>query len=320
VDRSERLKTAQQLVELASRQTQQGDLGGARRRLDEAGVLLGSMGGSPDADQLALTAAVHEGKGQLALNAGHLDEAYFELSEALQVLEREGEGRGKVRELSLAVAHMNLSSVCSRLGRVTEALDESDKALAAIDRFGYSSEASVLRLAALQGRAMLHAAAGTHEAAWACFEEALVYGSELVVQGVTMAQELLTQVRLTLAELRADQGDHGIAQEVATEAAEEAWDRVEEGDERALPQYLNAQFKLVGICHACGDFARAEDALFRVLKLIGPQPEVLSRGRVFYQELLTLDDATLEAGNLPRDEVEESLADIERMIDEASQA
>lgn len=59
-----------------------------------------------------------------------------------------------------------------------------------------------------------------------------------------------------------------------------------------------------------GRFADAEDALFelvgRGLDDDGPRAE----GRAFYERLLTLDDATLEAGRLPRDEVEEALADL----------
>ncbi len=65
-----------------------------------------------------------------------------------------------------------------------------------------------------------------------------------------------------------------------------------------------------------GDFAAAEDRLFDLLEQ-APQDELLERGLEFYQHLLTLSDGELEAGNLPRGEVEESLASLQAMRKEA---
>lgn len=57
-----------------------------------------------------------------------------------------------------------------------------------------------------------------------------------------------------------------------------------------------------------GRFADAEDALFELLERGVDDDTARAEGRAFYEHLLTLDDASLEAGRLPRDEVEESLA------------
>lgn len=57
-----------------------------------------------------------------------------------------------------------------------------------------------------------------------------------------------------------------------------------------------------------GRFAAAEDALFELLERDLDDDGPRAEGRAFYERLLTLDDATLEAGRLPRGEVEESLA------------
>lgn len=57
-----------------------------------------------------------------------------------------------------------------------------------------------------------------------------------------------------------------------------------------------------------GQFAEAENWLYRWQDL---EPEAARRqAEAFYRELLSLDDATLEAGGLPRDEVEEGLAQL----------
>ena len=56
-----------------------------------------------------------------------------------------------------------------------------------------------------------------------------------------------------------------------------------------------------------GDFATAEDALF---ELLDDDPALLPDGIAFYERLVTLPDEDLRAGNLPRDEVEASLAEL----------
>jgi hypothetical protein len=61
-----------------------------------------------------------------------------------------------------------------------------------------------------------------------------------------------------------------------------------------------------------GAFARAEDVLF---DLLGARPDdhgLAEVGMAFYERLLELDDARLAAGNLPRDEVQSSLAELRR--------
>lgn len=54
-----------------------------------------------------------------------------------------------------------------------------------------------------------------------------------------------------------------------------------------------------------GEYAEAEDGLFGLLETLGATPEVLTRGEQFYAHLRKISDAKLEAGGLPRDEVEE---------------
>jgi len=54
-----------------------------------------------------------------------------------------------------------------------------------------------------------------------------------------------------------------------------------------------------------GRFAEAEDLLFEGIARFGGGAELAARGRAFYRELQGLPDESLEAGELPRDEVEE---------------
>lgn len=61
-----------------------------------------------------------------------------------------------------------------------------------------------------------------------------------------------------------------------------------------------------------GEYARAEDALFRFLDATGNAPEALEVGRAFYHRLRALGEETLCAGGLSRAEVEEGLAALQR--------
>jgi hypothetical protein len=61
-----------------------------------------------------------------------------------------------------------------------------------------------------------------------------------------------------------------------------------------------------------GEFARAEDSLFRFLDAAEDAPEALAIGRAFYQRLEVLSDEALAAGDLPRAELEAGLAELDR--------
>lgn len=67
-----------------------------------------------------------------------------------------------------------------------------------------------------------------------------------------------------------------------------------------------------------GDYAGAEDRLFRLLNDLGPTPAVTQRGQRFYSRLRTLPDEKLAVGDLPRAEVEEGQATFDRAISSAA--
>ena len=61
-----------------------------------------------------------------------------------------------------------------------------------------------------------------------------------------------------------------------------------------------------------GAYARAEDALAELLEAEPANPDLIVEAKAFYQRLLRQSDSTLEAGNLPRPEVEAGLAGLPR--------
>lgn len=59
-----------------------------------------------------------------------------------------------------------------------------------------------------------------------------------------------------------------------------------------------------------GRFAKAEDALFKLLRLEPDNSDTFEMGEGFYRRLLVLSDEALATGGLPRAEVEAGLADL----------
>jgi hypothetical protein len=77
-------------------------------------------------------------------------------------------------------------------------------------------------------------------------------------------------------------------------------------DEYELPADL--KYDLFQYHEDNGQFAQAEDVLHELIIDTDGDAQVVDEGIAFYEWLLTLDDAELDTGNLPRAEVEESLA------------
>lgn len=79
--------------------------------------------------------------------------------------------------------------------------------------------------------------------------------------------------------------------------------------EQQLP--LNSQARLLQHYERIGDFGKAEDVLFTMVGTEPNEPLLLDFGIAFYQRLKAKSDASLSAGNLPRPELETSLAELE---------
>ena len=73
---------------------------------------------------------------------------------------------------------------------------------------------------------------------------------------------------------------------------------------------LSTEAQLMQHYELIGDFAKAEDTLFSMLDADPANPGLLELGISFYQRLRSQSDSKLAAGNLPRSEVENGLAEI----------
>jgi len=78
----------------------------------------------------------------------------------------------------------------------------------------------------------------------------------------------------------------------------------------ALP--LGTQARLMQHYESVEAFGKAEDVLASMLEAAPKEPKLLDMGIAFYRRLASRSDSALRAGNLPRAEVNEALADLER--------
>jgi hypothetical protein len=79
---------------------------------------------------------------------------------------------------------------------------------------------------------------------------------------------------------------------------------------RGVPVPLEIQALLMQHYERSGQFGKAEDALFAMLEAEPGNTGLVEFGVSFYERLQGQDDASLEAGNLPRPELEAGLAEL----------
>lgn len=73
------------------------------------------------------------------------------------------------------------------------------------------------------------------------------------------------------------------------------------------------KYRLFHFFEDAGQYAEAENVLFDLIESSAAPQALIAEGIAFYEWLLEQDDADLAAGNLPRDEVDESLARLRAM-------
>src|SRR6266540_3284155 len=103
----------------------------------------------------------------------------------------------------------------------------------------------------------------------------------------------------------------GVSQRVVSTLTDEQLDTGLAGDlvERTGGMALSPsqRLALARVLESLGRYADAEDALFEAIDDLPADTGLVDAGIAFYQRLLALQDADLETGGLPREEVKSSL-------------
>lgn len=313
-------RVSKQLMDLGKEALRQGDLVSAHAAMEEANAILDMMRAELDPDDLRLLKLDAQSKneyGFILQRTDRLDEAIPVHEEAVvlcnKIMEQE-EFRANA-----AASNINLASLKAakdefedaraynvEAKRLAESLIADAQDLIQANNIAFGANLNLAILAAKQEK-------------WDDADSAL-----------SSALEFVPSLREPFPAIDA-QAAQGCQQLSVLFFNEEKYDGALKWGKRALefseaahaslgdqvvPIYITSQMNLISFYEKESSFGDAEDCLWKALDVVGNHPQVLERGKFFYESCRKQADGRLEAGNLPRDEVEEGLTEILSRIEE----
>lgn len=217
-----------------------------------------------------------------------------------------------------AATHLNLSSVVAADGDFEEAKTLGARAVELIEELREGGDAAVLNLAvgAYQNMALLAARGAEFDQADEAMEKSLAVAAEMVEAGQKNALPQSAQACQRISVLLFEGGAHDRALSWGQRAESYAEKAYESFGQEVLSIYVVSQINLISYNEQLGRFADAEDALWKGLEVSDNHVDILRRGLHFYENARKQADSRLEEGNLPREEVDEGLEDLEEIIEE----
>lgn len=310
------LDTARQLVGQASQALRQNNVAAARAGLTEADAIL-DMSGGQAVEALQLRAQIQNELGVSFQRQNDLEQAEKLHRRAIetceQLIERDVDFRGNA-----AATYLNLASVVAAKNDLVSARKANERALELIDELREAGEDGVdsLAMGAHQNQALIFGRNARWDDASAQLDRLLEVAEKMAARGEKHALPQAAQACQRLSVQLFEAGEHERALDwgrKAEELSEEAFNTL---GQDVLPIYVVSQINLISYFERMGRFADAEDALWKALEVSGNDPEIVRRGKAFYENCRKHADNKLEAGDLPREEVEEGLAELDEIIEE----
>lgn len=311
------VSTARDLLNSGSQALQQNKMAGAERALGEANAVL-DMAEEQTDDVVQLRARLFNEMGVLHQRKEQTDAARdfhrraIEMCEEL--LDRDVDFRGNT-----AATYLNLSALVGAMGDVVEAKNLCERAIELVDELRAEDDAGAdgLAVGAYQNMALLHGREQKWDDADHMLSTAVELARELSDRGDQMALPQAAQAsqRLSVMLFETQEFEQALKWGVEAEGlAESAYDI---HGEPVLNIYVISQINLISFHEQMGSYADAEDALWKALDVAGNHEDILRRGLAFYENCRKQADARLEQGNLPREEVEDGLADLKQRVEDA---
>ena len=311
--------TSQQLIEHARQALQGGNIAVAEESVVEALAIIDmALGEAPgNLDILRVKAKGNNELGFLFHRSERLDRALDLHNQTLELCNQMVES-GEEFRANTAACHINISSVLVGLDRDDEARSHSEKAItissSLIDDEEDLVQARNIAFGARHSLAVNDAKASNFDAALDHLEKGLKFITYLRENGApgidVQAAQTCQQISVLLFENDRfdDASDIGKS---ALDFSEKAYETI---GEQTIPVYLTSQMNLISYYEKQGNYSGAEDSLWKSLDFIGDHPQILERGKAFYETCRNQADTRLEKGGLPREEVEEGLREINERI------
>lgn len=309
------IQAARQLVDAGSQALRQNNIVGAHEAMLEANAIL-DMAQEADEESLKLRARVLNELGVIHQRQNQLEVARDYHHGAAKICDELMASGVEFRGNS-AATHLNLSSILVGLEDFEAALEMGRKAIALTTELREEGElgAEPLALGASQNMSLVLARLGKLDEADEEMHRAVDLAKRLNEQGVPNVSVQAAQgcQQLSVAMFEAELLDRALSWgQVASELAEKAY---EVHGQPVLGVYVVSQINLISYNEKLGEFADAEDCLWKAVEVAGNDPQILRRGLVFYETLRKQTDARLEAGNLPREEVDEGYEEVKERIE-----
>ncbi|MGM0556372.1 MAG: DUF6483 family protein [Myxococcota bacterium] len=311
------VNTARELVNSGSQALQQNQMAAAERSLSEASAVLDMTEHDTD-DVIQLRARLLNEMGVLHQRKDQTDAARDYHRRAIdmceELLDRDVDFRGNT-----AATYLNLSALVGAMGDVVEAKNLCERAIELVDDLRAEDDAGAdgLAVGAYQNMALLHGREKKWKDADHMLDTAVDLARKLSDRGDQMALPQAAQAAQRLSVMLFEAQEFEDALKWGVEAEQLAESAYEIHGEPVLNIYVISQINLISFHEQIGAFADAEDALWKALDVAGNHEDILRRGLAFYENCRKQADTKLEAGNLPRDEVEDGLSDIQQRIEDA---
>ena len=217
-----------------------------------------------------------------------------------------------------AATHLNLANLNAVLGDMDQARDALLISQQTVDELLGEGEETVRTMASAiyLTKASMHASREEYEEADAAMTQGVELARQLIEQGnqALYVQTVQGCQQLSVQLFQNDQFDLALKWgRVAEELSEEAFETL---GQEVVSMYIVSQVNLISYNEKLFKFADAEDSFGKAIDLVGNDPRLLKRGLEFYELCRKQSNARLEAGDLPRDEVEEGYADVLARIEE----
>ena len=217
-----------------------------------------------------------------------------------------------------AATHLNLANLCAALGDMDQAREALVYSQETVDHLLESGEDTINTMASAiyMTKASMHASQEEFEEADAAMTRGIEISREVIDGGNKTLYVQATQgcQQLSVQFFQSDEFDKALKWgRVAEELSEEAF---EELGQEVVSIYIVSQINLISYNEKLFRFADAEDSFGKAIDLVGNDPRLLKRGKDFYEFCRKQSDERLQAGGLPRDEVEDGYADVLERIEE----
>lgn len=315
--------TSQQLIEHGRKALQSGNVGIAEDSAVEALAIMDmALAEAPDSvEVMRVRARANNELGFLYHRTERLPEALVLHQETLELCNGMIE-KGEEFRANTAACHINISSVLSGLERHDEARTHSEKAITISSELISADEdivqAKNIAFGARHAVAVTDAKAKNFDSSLDHLSKGLQFISFLRENGApgidVQAAQTCQQISVQLFENDRFEDALDVG-EKALGFSEKAYEKL---GEQSIPVYLTSQMNLISYYEKLAKFSEAEDCLWKSLDFIGDHPQILERGKVFYETCRNQADSRLEKGGLPREEVEEGLAEVNERISKSS--